>query len=46
MSTEDVVTIVKIATECRMPMVVYSGATSLGESTIHVNMATFILNLH
>ncbi|KAJ3854263.1 D-lactate dehydrogenase cytochrome oxidoreductase [Lentinula lateritia] len=29
LSTEDVVTIVKIATECRMPMVVYSGATSL-----------------
>ena len=28
-STEDVVKIVKIATECVMPMVVYSGATSL-----------------
>ncbi|KAL0574570.1 D-lactate ferricytochrome c oxidoreductase [Marasmius crinis-equi] len=28
-STEDVVKIVKIATECMMPMVVYSGATSL-----------------
>ncbi|KAK7449632.1 D-lactate ferricytochrome c oxidoreductase [Stygiomarasmius scandens] len=28
-STEDVVKIVKIAIECRMPMVVYSGATSL-----------------
>ncbi|KAJ3981811.1 D-lactate dehydrogenase cytochrome oxidoreductase [Lentinula detonsa] len=29
LSTEDVVQIVKIASECRMPMVVYSGATSL-----------------
>ncbi|KAJ3776159.1 D-lactate dehydrogenase cytochrome oxidoreductase [Lentinula raphanica] len=29
LSTEDVVKIVKIASECRMPMVVYSGATSL-----------------
>ncbi|KAK7049393.1 D-lactate ferricytochrome c oxidoreductase [Paramarasmius palmivorus] len=29
LSTEDVVTIVKIANECVMPMVVYSGATSL-----------------
>ncbi|THU76592.1 D-lactate dehydrogenase cytochrome oxidoreductase [Dendrothele bispora CBS 962.96] len=28
-STDDVVKIVKIAVECRMPMVVYSGATSL-----------------
>ncbi|KAF9072857.1 D-lactate dehydrogenase cytochrome oxidoreductase [Rhodocollybia butyracea] len=28
-STEDVVTIVKIASECRMPMVVFSGGTSL-----------------
>ncbi|KAF5379895.1 hypothetical protein D9757_007218 [Collybiopsis confluens] len=28
-STEDVVTIVKIASECKIPVVVYSGATSL-----------------
>ncbi|KAJ4475788.1 FAD-linked oxidase-like protein, partial [Lentinula aciculospora] len=29
LSTEDVVQIVKIASECKVPMVVYSGATSL-----------------
>ncbi|KIK63530.1 hypothetical protein GYMLUDRAFT_40574 [Collybiopsis luxurians FD-317 M1] len=29
LSTEDVVTIVKISSECRVPVVVYSGATSL-----------------